>query len=309
MANNNKNASTLFDTIIIGGSYAGLSAALALGRSTRSVLIIDNGQPCNRQTPMSHNFLTRDGIPPSELSMIAREQVLQYPTVHIIDGLAAEGRATEFGFDIVTDENHTYRGKKLVFATGIQDHLPNINGLADCWGISVIHCPYCHGYEYKKEKTAIIANSERAFHLATLVSNLTPDLTIFTNGKALLDDLQLAILEKNGILIIDNPIAEIAHNDGHVTHVVLDDGKKIRFSAVYAAVPFTQQSTIPLSLGCELTEPGYLKVDAMQKTSISGVFACGDNSSGMRTIANAVYTGCVAGAVINAELASEKFKS
>lgn len=296
-----------FEAIIIGGSYAGLSAAMALGRSLRQVLVIDSGQPCNRFTPHSHNFITHDGTPPAEIARQARQQVERYETVHFHEGLAVEGRKTEVGFEVKTEAGEVFQAKKLLFATGIKDKIPDIKGFADCWGISIIHCPYCHGYEFRGQKTGIWANGQRAFHLASLVNNLTDDITILTAGKPDFTAEQLEKLEKHQINIVETEIAEVEHEHGFVKNLVFKDGKRMAFSAVYAAVPFTQHSDIPAALGCELTELGYLKTDPFQKTNIKGIFACGDNSSMMRAVANAVYSGNLAGAMVNMELTEEGF--
>ncbi len=144
-----------FDVIIIGGSYSGLSAALALGRSLRHVLIIDSGKPCNEQTPHSHNFLTHDGETPRSIASKAKEEVSKYETVHFHSGLAVRGEKTDSGFEITTEAGESFTAKKLIFATGVRDIMPEIDGISECWGISVIHCPYCHGYEVRGEKTGL----------------------------------------------------------------------------------------------------------------------------------------------------------
>ncbi len=296
-----------FEVIIIGGSYAGLSAAMALGRSMRKVLIIDSGSPCNSQTPHSHNFITQDGEKPGAIAEKAKEQVLKYNTIKFIAATATSGRKTENGFEITTEAAQTFSAKKLVFATGIKDTMPHIKGFAACWGISVVHCPYCHGYELRNKKTGIIANGEKAHHLASLVNNLTDNITVLTNGMADLKPAQVATLRKHNIDIIQHAVSAIEHDNGHVKNVVFNDGSKIAFDALYAAVPFSQHCDIPAYLGCELTEQGYIKTDPFQKTSIDGVYACGDNSSMMRAVANAVYTGNLTGAMVNKELTEEQF--
>jgi thioredoxin reductase len=296
-----------FDVIIVGGSYAGLSAAMALGRSLRNVLIIDSGLPCNRQTPHSHNFITQDGETPGAIAEKAKRQVLNYNTVKFLNDLAVSGKKNEKGFVITTQTSGDFVSKKLVFATGVKDQMPGIKGFAECWGISVIHCPYCHGYEFRSQKTGIMANGERAFHIASLVNNLTDDLTIFTRGKADFTAEQAAKLNKHNIKVVELTITEIEHENGNIKHVVLEDGSKEALKALYAAIPFTQHSDIPLSLGCELTDQGYIKVDGFQKTNLSGVFACGDNSVMMRSVANAVYGGNLAGAMVNKELIEDQF--
>ncbi|GHA55665.1 NAD(P)/FAD-dependent oxidoreductase [Pontibacter akesuensis] len=296
-----------YDVIIIGGSYAGLSAAMALGRLLRNVLIIDSGLPCNRQTPHSHNFITQDGEKPGVIAAKAKAQVLHYSTVAFLTGLAVRGAKIENGFEITTQEGEVVKGRKLIFATGIKDIMPDIMGFSDCWGISVIHCPYCHGYEFRDQKTGIMANGERAFHIASLVSNLTNNITIMTSGKADFNAGQLAKLQNPNIQVVETEVTEIEHENGHLRSVVFSDGSKTDFKAVYAAVPFTQHSDIPVSLGCELTAQGHIKVDSFQKTTIDGIFACGDNSAMMRSVANAVYSGNLTGAMANKELTDDQF--
>lgn len=296
-----------FDVIIIGGSYAGLSSAMSLGRSLRKVLVIDSGKPCNAQTPHSQNFLTQDGKTPKEISVIAREQVEKYKTVEFYEGSATAGIKTENGFEITTNKGDKFSSKKLIFATGIVDEVPDIKGFKECWGISLIHCPYCHGYEFQNKKTGIIANGDRGFHIASLVNNLTKDLTIFTRGKADFSNEQLEKLNKNNIKIIETEIEELKHQNGMVENLILSDSKVLNFEAVYGAFPFAQHSDIAESLGCEMTETGHIKIDQFQKTNIAGFLACGDNCSPMRSVANAVYAGNLAGAMVNAELQAENF--
>lgn len=296
-----------YEVIIIGGSYAGLSAAMALGRSLRSALIIDSGMPCNRQTPHSHNFITHDGTKPNKIAESAKAQVLKYKTVKYLNGMAVSGKKTEAGFRIVTQANETFQAKKLVFATGIKDIMPDIKGFAECWGISVVHCPYCHGYEIRHKKTGIFANGPKAFHLASLVNNLTDNVTILTSGKADFDEEQLATLNKHGIKFLEKEVSEIKHENGQIKNVIFKDGRKEDFEAIYGVVPFKQHSDIPVALGCELTEHGYIQVDAMHKTTISGIYACGDNCSPFRSVANAVNGGNLAGALVNMELTNETF--
>lgn len=297
-----------FDVIIIGGSYAGLSAGMALGRSLRNTLIIDSGKPCNRFTPHSHNFITHDGEKPAVIAEKARVQVLNYPTVQWHEGLAVSGKAVESGFMITTEAREEFGAKKLIFATGIKDILPDIKGFAECWGISVIHCPYCHGYEVKNARTGILANGDFAVHYAQLVRNLTPDLAIFTNGQAAFSDEQAAQLTRHGIPVIEKEIVYFDQENGRIRHIVFSDNSVFPLEAVYARPAFEQHCRIPEMLGCELTEQGLLKTDMFQKTNVTGVFACGDSTSPMRSVAQAVATGNITGAMVNSLLAGEKFQ-
>ncbi|WP_298790121.1 NAD(P)/FAD-dependent oxidoreductase [uncultured Allomuricauda sp.] len=295
------------DVIIIGGSYSGLSAALALGRSLRNVMIIDGGFPCNRQTPHSHNFITQDGASPNSISKKAKAQVLKYDTITFIEDVAVSAKKIDDSFNILTTSGKKFQAKKLILATGIKDKMPNIKGFSDCWGISVVHCPYCHGYEIKNKKTGIIANIEVAFHLAPLVKNLTPNLSILPTVKAEFNDEQISKLSENHINIIEKEITEIEHKNGYIKNVLFSDNSREPFEALYAPLPFKQHSNIPELLGCKINEQGYIEVDMMNKTTVNGVFACGDNCSRMRSVANAVASGSMVGAVINMELSNEKF--
>ena len=296
-----------FEVIIIGGSYSGLSAAMSLGRSLRQVLVIDSGLPCNRQTPHSHNFITQDGEKPAVISAKAKLQVDIYKTVQFYNGLAVKALKTESGFEIETESGVVFTSRKVLFATGVKDLLPEIEGFAACWGISVLHCPYCHGYEVKNEKTAIIANGEMGFEYAKLISNWTKDLRLCTNGKSELTLEQTQTLKNHGVLILEEEIDSLGHKNGYIKNIIFKNREKVEVKAIYARPPFEQHCSIPETLGCNSNEQGLLKVDAMQKTNIPGVFASGDCTTPMRSVAIAVSTGSFAGAVINKELIDEDF--
>lgn len=296
-----------FDVIIIGGSYSGLSAGMSLGRSLRKVLIIDNGKPCNTQTPHSHNFVTHDGKTPVEIAKLAKEDVEKYDTVQFYNGTVVKTAETAEGFEVETSSHEKFYAKKLILASGVKDIMPDIPGFAECWGISVIHCPYCHGYEVKNEITGILSNGDMAYEFSKLIFNLTKKLTLFTNGKAVLSDEQLEKLKQNKIVLNENEIKEIKHENGSIQKIVFKNGQEVVLQALYAKIPFEQNINVSDDLGCELTEQGFIKVDMMQKTTVSGVFACGDNVTMMRSVANAVAQGNFAGAVVNKELSHEEF--
>ncbi|MGG7551456.1 NAD(P)/FAD-dependent oxidoreductase [Chryseobacterium arthrosphaerae] len=296
-----------FDVIITGGSYAGLSAAMALGRSLRNVLVIDNGKPCNRQTPHSHNFITHDGKTPKEISHLAKKDVEKYDTVHFYNGTVIKMSENNSGFAVETASGDIFYAKKLILASGVKDVMPDIPGFAECWGISVLHCPYCHGYEVKNEVTGILSNGEMAFEFSKLIFNMTKSLTLFTNGKAVLSDDQIEKLKQNTISLNENEIEKIEHADGYIQQIIFKNGETVSLQALYAKIPFEQNIDASGNLGCELTEQGFIKVDFMQKTNIPGVFACGDNVTMMRSVANAVAQGNFAGAMVNKELSDEAF--
>ncbi|HVU97078.1 MAG TPA: NAD(P)/FAD-dependent oxidoreductase [Puia sp.] len=296
-----------YDVIIIGGSYAGLGAAMALGRALRSVLVVDNGDPCNKQTPYSHNFLTQDGKTPREITGVAKRQVQTYGSVAFFNGMATAAGTTKEGFEVMVETGETFKGKKLVLATGIKDILPAIPGFAESWGISVLHCPYCHGYEVRQQKTGLLANGDLAYEMSALLSNWTDDLTVYTNGLSTLRESQLIKLRQNNIKIVETRLSKLEHLEGYIYNLILEDGSQEAADVLYAKLPFVQRSTIPLILGCSLTEEGYIKTDSAQKTTVPGVFACGDNASKIRTVANAVAMGTTTGIMVNKQLIEEEF--
>ncbi|WP_343674592.1 NAD(P)/FAD-dependent oxidoreductase [Chitinophaga sp.] len=296
-----------FEVIIIGGSYAGLQAGMTLGRALRKVLIIDSGNPCNAQTPHSHNFLTRDGETPAAITKVALEQLKAYNTVQLLHGKAVKGEKYDKGFSVTTEAGETFTAKKLIITTGIKDLMPEIPGVAACWGISVIHCPYCHGYEVAKQPTGILGNGEGGFETVKLIQHWTKDLTLFTNGPCSLTDEMVAQVKKKNINIIETPVKAIIHDKGYLSAVELADGTKVPLKAVYARLPFIQHSDIPAQLGCELTESGHIKVADFGKTSVEGVYAAGDNCSMLRGVPNAVAAGLAAAAFLNREMIWDEF--
>jgi thioredoxin reductase len=296
-----------FDVIIVGGSFSGLAAGMALGRALRQVLIIDSGKPCNRQTPKSHNFITQDGKTPEEIVTLARQQVRFYDTVSFFNGLAINGTQTENGFAIQAVSGEKFGSKKLIFATGISDIMSGIDGYAECWGISVLHCPYCHGYEVRNERTGILGNEEFGFEFCNLISNWTNDLTLFTNGTSTLTDEQTAKIVRHNIKIVEKEIEKLDHTNGYIQNIIFSDGTKSSVKVLYSRAPFIQHCIIPESLGCDVTNEGYIKVDTLQRTSVHGIFASGDNTTRMRTIANAVAMGTTAGMTANKEIIEEEF--
>ncbi|GAL86413.1 hypothetical protein MYP_3642 [Sporocytophaga myxococcoides] len=298
-----------YDVIIIGGSYSGLAAAMALGRALKNVLIIDSGNPCNEQTPYSHNFLTQDGRPPFVISSNARLQVEKYETVEFLKVKIVNALKIGTGFNIETDKGKIITSNKLIFATGIKDILPEINGIEECWGLSVLHCPYCHGYEVKNETTGIIGNDENAFDLTELISNWTKDLTLYTNGPSKLSPDQTELLYKHMIKIDERKISKLVHSQGLVTCISFTDGSYAEIKAIYIKAQFEQHCSIPISLGCEINREGYLVTNSSQETTVKDVYACGDNSSRMRTIANAIGTGTTAGIAVSKAIIKKNFET
>lgn len=296
-----------YDVIIIGGSYAGLSAAMSLGRSLRKVLVIDSGNPCNKQTPYSHNFLTNDGATPAEIHRKGKEQILRYPSVEFKEGLVTDVTTVDEIFEVTTEKLECFAARKIIFATGVTDTIPNIPGFAECWGISILHCPYCHGYEAKFQKTGIFGNGDTGFELAKTISHWTRELTLYTNGTSTLSPEQVHLLGRRNILIIENEIDSFKHDNGQISHIIFKDTEPEEVKAIYAKLPFIQQCNIPEKLGCKMTDAGFIEIDKCLATSVPNIYAIGDCLTLQRSVANAVQSGNKVGAIINKELIDEEF--
>jgi thioredoxin reductase len=298
---------TKFDVVIVGGSYAGLAAAMGLGRSLRSVLVVDKGMPANRFTPRSHNLLTRDGSTPSEIAAIARQQVDEYDSVERIDGEVVGAMKSVSGFELELNNGARVSASKLVFATGIIDVMPDIPGYAECWGKSVLHCPYCHGYEVRDATTGILGNGEYAFEFGSLISNWTNDLTIYTNGPSALTPEQQAKLKAHNISIVEHRIKLLKNENGYLGKILFANGTTADIKVMYSRPVFRQHCDLPMSLGCELTPEGYISVDGGLRTTVPGIYACGDNVTKIRTVANAISMGTTTAITLNKDLIIDSF--
>ncbi|MGB3799146.1 MAG: NAD(P)/FAD-dependent oxidoreductase [Lewinella sp.] len=295
-----------YEVIIIGGSYAGLSAAMSLGRSLRRVLIIDGGNPCNHPAPVTHNFITHDGDDPATVAKSALEQVLAYDTVDYVQDTATKSAGKDGDFTVTTANNLPYRATKLLFATGLQDNLPDIPDVDACWGKTVIHCPYCHGYEFRGQPTGVLMNSDHTVSMVQLIRNLSNDVTLFTNGPAVADKSRL---QECGVRLIEQPIERLLHEDGELRSVCLRDGTEVAVSALYLHPILTQKCPLPEAMGCELEDNGTLKVDDFMMTSVTGIYAAGDCTTHMRAVSFATGSGTLVGGMINHALVMERFRA
>ena len=300
-----KSENDMYDVVIIGGSYSGLAAAMTLGRSIRKTLVIDSGKPCNAQTPYSHNFITQDGSTPTHISSIAKAQVLEYPTVSFQDSIVTSIEGKDGNFIVRTHLSKEYKAKKLIFATGVRDLMPAILGFSECWGISAIHCPYCHGYEVRSKNTGILVNDESALDFAKLILNWTNELTIYANGAAVFDTEEVS---KLGVKVVTKEIGRIQHEKGYMSQLDFKDGSYISIDALYHRAKYEQHCKIPEQLGCELTETGHLKVTDFQQTTIPGIYAVGDATTFFRAVSVASASGTKAAAILNHELITAQYQ-
>lgn len=283
-----------YDAIVIGGSYAGLSAALQLARARRRLLVIDAGIRRNRFAKSSHGFLGQDGRPPEAIAAEGRAQLLAYPNVQWRDGSAAEARREEGGFSVSMEDGARLEASYLVLATGVKDGLPPVEGLAERWGRSVFHCPYCHGYELNEGRIGVLAVAPHSLHHALMLPHWG-QVTFFTNGAFEPDAEQRAELQARSVTVEPRRVARLVDT----ATVELEDGTRVVLDGLFTATHMSMASPLAEQLGCELDESPmgrYIRTDALKQTTVPGVFACGDAARMAGNVALAVGDGAQAGA-------------
>lgn len=295
-----------YDAIVVGGGPAGLSAALALGRSTRRVLLATCGPARNAPAHAAHNVFTRDGTPPTELLRIGREQLQPYD-VTVREECAIDARRTGDGF-ILRLESGEVRTRGLVLATGVRDRLPDLPGFQELWGQGVFHCPYCHGWEVAGQPLAIYARGDKALHLAQLIRGWTPDLVLFSDGPIDLAEAEVERIRRNGIVIREEPVERLL-GAGGLESVVLQGGEVVARSGLFVAPEQELRSDLAHRLGCTITAQGRVQADALGRTNVPLVFVAGDASPAQQSVTSASGSGMLAGAGLNHDLLEEEFAS
>jgi thioredoxin reductase len=287
-----------YDVAIIGGSFAGLSAALYLARARRRVVLFDHGITRNRFAHSAHAFLGQDGRTPDAIRMAGRADVLAYPTVTLTEARVDTLVRTETGF-LLDNETHATR---VILAHGMRDMLPDIPGLADGWGQSVMQCPYCHGYERADQPAGVLMTGPGALHHAAMLPDWTDDLAFFANGHALTEADRRSITDR-GTSIHDAPVARIHTHAGQRADVELTDGSLILRTTLYTVSQQEPSCDLPMQIGCHMTQgPNgpHVTVDALQQTSQPGVFAAGDLCRPMYGAVFAAADGARAGISVHA---------
>ena len=288
---------------VIGGSFAGLSAALPVARARRRVALIDAGRPRNRFAAASHNFLNHDGLPPAEITRRGRAELARYPTATIrraaVDGVAREGE----GFRLTLDDGTALTAARLVLATGVQDRLPDIPGLAERWGQSVVHCPYCHGYEFGGAPLGVLITDPAVTHQAVLVTDWGP-VTVFTGGHVLPDET-LRDLDRRGARIEPVPVVALDGRAPGLTAAVLADGRRVGIAGLFLPPAPTLAGDLHHRLGCRLSDGPMgpsIETDGMGATGVPGVFAAGDAAGRMPSAAIAAASCLMAGTAAHRSL-------
>lgn len=292
------------DAIIIGGSFAGLATATYAGRARLDTLVVDAGQPRNRFASHSHGFLTHDGSVPGDILATARAQVMAYPSVRFVEGRAASATASEDGFVVGLASGETLAARRLVLAYGLRDELPEIPGLIERWGRSVIHCPYCHGYEFSDRQLGVLATSPMSVHQAQLIPEWGPT-TFFLNGQPMPEPELLADLARRGVTIETRRVAALLGDGTALAAVSLADGTSIPIEALYVGPRSHLNSDIATQLGCaheEVFWGAMIQTDAMQQTTVPGVFAAGDITRGGHSVTFAAADGVMAATALHRSL-------
>lgn len=298
----------MLDAVIIGGSVAGLSAALVLGRSRRRVVVLDTGKPCNHFTHASHGFFTRDGIEPAELAAVGREQLAAYPSVELRAVEAVGVSPVRGGFEVRLADGEALTARKVLLAYGLRDALPAVDGIEALWGKSVFHCPYCDGWEIRDQPVAIYGNSDAALHQTWLLRNLTADLVLCTGGAASpAVEAARERLAKYGVRIIETPIAHVKSSGSQLEAIVFADGAALPRRAIFVRPDSSHSAPFAHDLGCAIAEAGFIEVDRLGQTSTAGVYAAGDIANPFRSVAVASAGGSTAAAGINHALVTEDF--
>ena len=300
-----------FDAVVIGGSFAGLAAALQLARARRRVLVVDAGRPRNRFAKESHGFLGQDGASPADILSSARSQLRRYRTLELCEGEATDARAAEHGFDVALASGESLRARRLVLATGVVDELAPIPGLRELWGRHVLHCPYCHGYEVSGERLGVLAIAEPSVHQALLLPDWSDDVTLFTNGTVEPTAEQREALASRGVRIDPRRVAEIVTDGERLVGVRVaggsrPDGEVVALDALFTGSRLRMASPIAERLGCAFDDGPFgpaIRTDARKATTVSGVYAAGDAARVQHTVSYAVADGVMAGISAHQSLA------
>lgn len=290
-----------FDAIIVGGSYAGLSAALPLARARRRLLVIDTGRRRNRRAAHSYGLVAQDGALPAAIATTGREQLLRYPSVRWLEGEACSARSDGAeGFALSTADGQHFHARRLVLAGGVLDELPEIPGLAERFGLSVFHCPYCHGYELNQGEIGVLGGSAASLHQALMLPDWGPT-TYYLNGGPEPDAEQRAQLARRGTRVEPVPVSGLADE----ATVCLQDGRRIRHAGLFAASRTRPAGSLAEQLGCEFEHGPFsscIRTHATKETTVPGVFACGDAARLAGNVPLAIGDGALAGAATHQSL-------
>jgi thioredoxin reductase len=291
-----------FESVVIGGGAAGLSAALILGRARRKTLVIDAGEPSNAVAGGIGGLLGHDGKPPLQLYAEARDHMAKYPSATIRSGTVAAAAPAEGGFELELADGSTLRSSTLLLATGMDYEYPAIPGAEGRWGHSVFHCPFCHGWEVNGLPLGVYGADAPAVHRAVLLTAWSDDVTLFTAGEELPPDASDRLGDA-GVAVEPRPIEALHGSGADLESAELADGSTRRLGGLLVPTLLRQRSGLAAQLGVELAEPTPLThdavvVDSTFRTNITGVLAAGDSCTKMPSVAAAIAAGSIAAGTI-----------
>ncbi|WP_436794864.1 FAD-dependent oxidoreductase [Actinospongicola halichondriae] len=302
------------DVLIVGGSAAGLAAALQLVRQRRSVIVVDAGEPRNAPAAHMHGFLGRDGTPPSALTAAGRDEVRSYGG-EVVDGRVVSVARTDDGrFRAELVGGHAIVARKVLAATGLVDDLPAIDGVADHWGSDVIHCPFCHGYEVRDRRVVQVITHPMGLHPASLFRQLTDDLTVVVHDPTGIEEDELSTLRAGGVQVIDAQVHRLVTGaDGGIEAVELVGHDPLAADAVVVGPRFRARAEPFVSLGLEpVPHPSgvgdIIETDATGATSVPGVYAAGNVTDPSQQVLHAAADGSRVGAMISFALADDDLR-
>ncbi|MET0268148.1 MAG: NAD(P)/FAD-dependent oxidoreductase [Duganella sp.] len=286
------------DVIIIGGSFAGLAAALQLGRAGRKVTVLDTGRPRNRFAGHSHGLLGHDHKPPLDILAEARQQLVRYPTVRLVNARAESVSGAIDDFCVITDDNEQLKARRLILSYGVADQMPDVPGFAESWGTSIVPCPYCDGFEVAGQHWGLVWSGPQSYQSARLFRDWTDKLTVFADGHDIPAEIHAELALRN-INVVLGRIVEIARQGGHISTVNLDTHHNVAVDVLFAHPRTRLSASLHEALGLATldTPTGIvLKVDERRQTSMPGIYAAGDLSTPfLPSVTQASSQGAMAG--------------
>ncbi|KLU10529.1 FAD-dependent oxidoreductase [Kocuria sp. SM24M-10] len=298
-----------WDVMVIGGGAAGLSAALLLGRARRRTLVVDAGSPRNRFAEHMHGVLGMEGVSPAELLERGRAEASAYG-VQIVPGAVQRVDPTGTGVEVTLDDGESVQARMVIVATGMTDELPVIPGLAERWGSTVLHCPYCHGWEVADQHLGVLTTSPLGLHQAQLVRQWSDTVTVFTAGLGPLDAAAENRLRSRGIGLVASPVVEILGGSEAVDAVRTADGALIAVDALFTAGAPRPHTAFLDHLGLATTDTPmgrFLAVDGTGRTSNERIWAVGNVTDPVLTVPMSIGAGARTGGAVNAALVTEDF--
>ncbi len=286
------------DVIIIGGSFAGLAAALQLSRARRKVTVLDTGLQRNRFAGHSHGVLGHDHKPPSEILTAARQQLARYPTIRILNARADSISGAIDDFSVLTAEGQTLSARRLILSYGLVDQMPAVPGFAANWGTSIIPCPYCDGFEVADQHWGLVWSGPQSMNQVRLFHDWTDRLTVFANGHDITPEMRTDLAGRQ-VPVIDGRITEIVRRGRHGAAVKLDTGRDAEVDILFAHPPTKPSANLHETLGLAMvpTPTGIaVKTDERRETSVPGIYAAGDLANpGLPSVTTASWQGATAG--------------